>query len=264
MGDGVLGVTWAGHATALVAVDGLRILTDPALTPRLAHLRRHHAIEVDALAADIVLISHIHIDHLHLASLRLLTRDRHRRMTVVVPAGAAPLVRRAGFAAVIEVRVGDVVPFGSVGVEVVPAVHSGRRGPHRRIRTDAVGYVISGRAGSVYFAGDTDLFDSMVELAGADVALVPIGGWGASLGPGHLDAHSAVAATQLLAPRAVVPIHWGTYSPITARRGPPGWLARPADVFAAELATAGLDERLHLLEPGGRLLLPSPTPDAPG
>jgi L-ascorbate metabolism protein UlaG (beta-lactamase superfamily) len=252
-----LEVTWLGHATALVVVDGLRVLTDPALTPRVAHLRRHHLVDMATLEPDVVLISHVHMDHLHVPSLRLLTRDQRHGTTIVVPAGSGRLVRRAGFADVRETMVGDILRFGSVSVDTVPAVHSGARGPHSRVKVEAVGYVISGVGGSVYFAGDTDLFDAMANFAGIDVALVPIGGWGADVGPGHLDALSAVDATRLLDPRAVLPVHWGTYSPIGVRRGRPGWLARPAEQFGAHLAAAGLDERLRLLEPGGRLLLPS-------
>ena len=256
MGGPAIEVTWVGHATALVVVDGLRILTDPALTPRLAHLRRHHRVDVDALAPDVVLISHVHMDHLHLASMRLLTRDRARQVTAIVPVGAGRLVRRVGFAEVVETTVGDVRTFATVTVQTVPALHSGARGPHSRVRAPAVGFVIEGVAGTVYFAGDTDLFDAMVDLAGADVALVPIAGWGRTVGDGHLDAHTAVDATRLLEPRLVVPVHWGTYTPISARPGPPGWLARPAEEFAADLTAAGLGERLHLLEPGGRLVVP--------
>jgi len=255
-----LEVTWLGHATALVVVDGLRVLTDPALTPRVAHLRRHHAVDVSTLEPDVVLISHVHMDHLHVPSLRLLTRDPSREITIVVPAGAGRLVRQAGFAAVRETVVGDVLRFGTVAVETVPAVHSRRRGPHTRVTAEAVGYVVSGVGGSVYFAGDTDLFDAMARLSGADVALLPIGGWGATVGTGHLDALTAVDATRLLDPRAVVPVHWGTFSPINGRRGRPGWLARPAEQFAAHLAAAGLDDRLVLVEPGGQLLVPA-TPD---
>src|SRR3954463_9172758 len=111
MGGPALDVTWIGHATALVVIDGLRVLTDPALTPRLAHLRRHHPVDVDALAPDVVLISHLPLDHLHLGPLRLLTRDPARPVTIVVPAGSARLVRRAGFTTVHEARVGEAPRF---------------------------------------------------------------------------------------------------------------------------------------------------------
>ncbi len=72
----------------------MRILTDPALTARLAHLRRHHLVDVSELERpDLVLISHVHMDHLHVPSLRLLGRD----VPLIVPAGAATMLRRRGF-----------------------------------------------------------------------------------------------------------------------------------------------------------------------
>jgi L-ascorbate metabolism protein UlaG (beta-lactamase superfamily) len=244
-----LAVSWLGHATAVIDIGGVRFITDPALTPRLAHLRRHHLVDVDAVAgADVVLISHVHIDHLHLPSLRLVGARK-----VVVPAGAGRLLRGQRFTDVIETRVGDVATFGGVTVETVPAVHSSSRGPHTRVRAPAVGYVLSADRGSVYFAGDTDLFDAMTELSAVDVALLPIGGWGRSLGPGHLDPQRAATATGLILPRLVVPVHWGTYSPIGARGRAPTWLHRPAEQFAAAMDAAGHGDRLRLLEPGDRL-----------
>ena len=242
-------VSWLGHASALVELDGVRFLTDPALTPRLAHLRRHHAVDRESLRdIDVVLISHVHMDHLHIPSLRLLGD-----VDLVVPAGAGRLVRRLGFRNVIETIVGEQTTFGPVTVETVPAVHSSGRGPHSRIRAAAVGYVLRSPHGSVYFAGDTDLFDGMADLQSIDVALLPIAGWGASLGSGHLDPDRASAATGLIRPQMVIPIHWGTYSPLTLPGRRPRWLRAPAERFAAAMAAAGHGDRLRLLEPGGRL-----------
>ena len=136
-------------------------------------------------------------------------------------------------------------------VETVPAVHPAGRGPHSRINAPAVGYVLSSPHRTVYFAGDTDLFDGMGGLPPIDVALLPIAGWGPTLGSGHLDPTRAARATDLIRPQLVVPIHWGTYSPITPRRRPPEWLNRPADQFAAALAEIGQTDRLRLLDPGG-------------
>jgi L-ascorbate metabolism protein UlaG (beta-lactamase superfamily) len=244
-----LALTWLGHATVAIDIAGVRFVTDPALTPRLAHLRRHHVADLDAVAgADVVLISHVHIDHLHLPSLRLLDAP-----TVIVPEGAARLLQRQRFTDVVETRVGDVATFGAVTVLTVPAVHSPGRGPHSRVRAPAVGYVLSAGHESVYFAGDTDLFDAMTELAAVDVALLPIGGWGRSLGPGHLDPQRAARATDLIVPRLVVPIHWGTYSPIGVRGRRPAWLYEPAEQFAVAMDEAGHSGRLRLLDPGERL-----------
>jgi L-ascorbate metabolism protein UlaG (beta-lactamase superfamily) len=246
-------VSWLGHATVVVDIAGVRFVTDPALTPRLAHLRRHHLVDLDAVAgADVVLISHIHIDHLHLPSLRLLEAPM-----VVVPAGAGRLLRRQRFTDVVETKVGDVATFGGVTVQTVPAVHSPGRGPHSRVRAPAVGYVLSSPRDSVYFAGDTDLFDAMTELPAVDVALLPIGGWGRSLGTGHLDPRRAARATELIVPRLVVPIHWGTYSPIGVPGRRPTWLDRPAEQFAVAMDEAGHADRLRLLAPGERLEQPA-------
>ena len=107
-------------------------------------------------------------------------------------------------------------------------MHSGRRGPHTRIAVDAVGYVLRSDDGSVYFPGDTDLFRGMEALDAIDVALLPIGGWGQSVGEGHLDPARAVRATELVQPRMVVPIHWGTYSPIRVPHRPPRGSATPS------------------------------------
>ena len=74
-------------------------------------------------------------------------------------------------------------------------------------------------AGAVYFPGDTDLFPEMGSLAPVDAALLPIWGWGPTLGPGHLDPDGAVRATQLIEPRLVIPIHWGTYAPAGSAPG---------------------------------------------
>jgi L-ascorbate metabolism protein UlaG (beta-lactamase superfamily) len=242
-------ITWLGHASVLVELAGVRLLTDPALTPRLAHLRRHHHVDLDAVGKpDAVLISHVHADHLHLPSLRLLGHD----VTLVVPNGAADFVRRQGFHNAREVGVGDTVEIRGVSVTAVPAVHDARRGPHSRVSATPLGYVLRGRY-AVYFAGDTDLFPSMADIR-ADVALLPIWGWGRTLGPGHLDPVTAVQAMELVRPSVVVPIHWGTFSPVSVR-GVPAWLTRPLRQFEAELARTGATDRLRALAPGDSLVL---------
>jgi L-ascorbate metabolism protein UlaG (beta-lactamase superfamily) len=249
------GITWLGHASTLIELGGVRMMTDPAITPRLAHLRRHHEVDPAHLERpDLVLISHLHMDHLHVPSLRLLGDD----LELVVPAGAGSMLRRRGFGRIREVRAGDTVDVDGVRVEVVPAVHSARRGPHTRIAADAVGYVLRSDERSVYFPGDTDLFPQMTELGTVDVALLPIWGWGSHLGPGHLDPSGAARATELIDPGAVVPIHWGTYSPVAIRRSPPTWLRTPVELFEDRMAQIGARDRLHVVAPGGSFSLAIP------
>ena len=251
-------VRWLGHSCVTIEIGGLVVLTDPALTRRVAHLRRHHRIEPATIGQpDVILISHVHIDHLHLPSLRTFDRD----VTVVVPAGAEGLLRRAGFRDVRTTRAGDSLILGGVTIETVRAVHSRRRGPHSRVAADPVGYVLRAADVAVYVAGDTDLFAEMGTWDPIDVALLPIWGWGSTLGDGHLDPRTAAAAAALIDPEVVVPVHWGTYSPIGMRR--PAWLDVPAVRFRAELDALGGGETLRLLAPGDSLRRVVPTAGAP-
>ena len=239
-------ITWIGHATVLIEVDGHRILTDPILTRRVAHLRRRRPIpQIDPV--DTVLVSHVHMDHLHVPSLRQVTP----KANVVVPTGARPLVARLESAGVREVVLGDrFEPTEGVTVEVVHAEHLSGRGPHSRVKAEPVGYIIRAGGVAIYFAGDTDLFPGMSEFGPIDVALIPIWGWGPTLGEKHLTPVSAAEATTRILPVRVVPIHWGTYTPIQARRGSPPWLENPIAEFREQLAHVGLEDRLHVLYPG--------------
>jgi L-ascorbate metabolism protein UlaG (beta-lactamase superfamily) len=253
-------VRWLGHASALIEVAGVRVLTDPALTSRLAHLRRHHAVDVTAIGSpDVILISHVHIDHLHVPSLRLFDAA----VPIIVPTGAAGWLRRKGFRDVRETRAGATMELGAVVIETVPAVHPSSRGPHSRIAADAVGYIVRGGDVAIYFPGDTDLFEEMGRWDAIDLALLPIGGWWRTVGEGHLDPDRAARAVELIDPRHVLPVHWGTYSPIALGR--PAWLDTPAVRFRAELDAAGTGDRLRLVTPGETLVLPAPgrLPDAP-
>lgn len=248
-------VTWWGHATCTVEDSGVRILTDPLFARRLAHLRRRRG-EVpppEAAVADAVLVSHLHSDHLHLPSLARIAR-RAPGTRLVAPYGAAravPGLRRLGLS-ITEVEPGDEVAVGAVRVRAVPALHDGRRlplGPHR---SPALGYVISGAA-RTYFAGDTGLFDDMADAVGdVDVALLPVGGWGPYLGHGHLDAARAAEALTRIAPRAAVPVHYGTYWPIGMDGIRPHEFHAPGDEFVRHASRLAPAVAVHRLAHGER------------
>ena len=152
---------------------------------------------------------------------------------------------------VVELSPGDSTEVGGLTIGAVAALHDGRRYPFGK-EIAANGYTVTGSR-SVYFAGDTDYFEAMNEFAGADVALLPVSGWGAKVGPGHLDPEGAAAALSLLRPRVAIPIHWGTYAPLHWRvsgHQPP--LEDPAGAFAAAAARVAPDVEVRILQPGER------------
>jgi L-ascorbate metabolism protein UlaG (beta-lactamase superfamily) len=242
-------ITWLGHSTVLVELDGTRLLTDPALRARVAHLRRVTPVDAGMLhTLDGILISHLHYDHLDLPSLKHLGRS----VPVIVPRGAGRLLRRRRFERVVEVETGEEVEIGGLAVRATHADHEGSRGL-LGTEAPALGYVIRGSR-LVYFAGDTDLFEGMATLvSGLDVALVPIWGWGPSLGPGHLDPRRAAEALGLLRPRVAVPIHWGTYYPLRPGYSRPAFLRSAVQEFRGYAAELAPSVELRILPVGGSL-----------
>lgn len=254
--DRLPSITYLGHATVLVDLNGTRVLTDPLLFDRITFLRR----QVSSLAAhehadiDLVLISHLHHDHTDLRSLRALGELTR----LIVPLGSLDFFHRAGMRNVAEMAPGDTMHHGHVRIRCTPADHDGLRVP-RGPRAAAVGYVIeadypTGQTASVYFAGDTDIFPEMHGLVpDLDVALIPVWGWGPNLGPGHLTPQRAAEAVAMLAPRFVVPIHWGTYFPFGLGTIAPGTRrtqVEPPQAFEAALLALGVQTQLLHTPPG--------------
>jgi L-ascorbate metabolism protein UlaG (beta-lactamase superfamily) len=228
---GLARITWIGHSTVLIELDGVRLLTDPLLRSYVLHLRRVTARAAPPDDIDAILVSHAHYDHLDVKSLTQIGADR-----VLVPTGTAKRLR-GWLDDVVELGVGDEVQVGPVIVTATPAEHGSER---------AVGYLVSGSV-RVYFAGDTDFFEAMRDVAGLDLALLPIAGWGPRLPPGHLDPLRAAQALELLHPRVAIPIHWGTYTRIGLSRDE----AAPARLFAELAATHAPDVDVRVLPVGG-------------
>lgn len=262
-GPGVVRITWLGHASAVLDVAGVRVLTDPLLRRHAGLLRRRGAAPAPAVwsGADVVLLSHLHHDHAELGSLHLLDD---------VPVLTAPTnahwlrdheVRGAlGLAEGVWLSVGPrgshargAAPGAGVGVCAVPAVHGDRPMPHRP--NAANGFVLVAGGLRVWFPGDTEPYPEMArlpELAGGpiDLALVPVGGWGPRLSGGHMDPVQAARVCALVGARHAVPVHWGTLHAPVSRRLPPGWMDRAGAAFASAVEREAPGCRAHVLEPG--------------
>ena len=115
---------------------------------------------------------------------------------------------------------------------------------------ESLGYIVNG-SHSVYFAGDTDLFPEMSEMDGlVDVALIPVWGWGPTLGSGHLDPKGAAGAVQMIRPRVVIPIHWGTFYPIGLHWLLPSLLITPPLEFRKHVEELAPDVNVTIVQPG--------------
>ena len=242
-----LTIDFVGHSALVIELDGVRLLTDPATRARIGPLQRIVPVPTrrELAGIDAVLLSHLHWDHLDVPSLR----DLGRSTRIVVPAGAGAWMRGVGFADVVEIADGDAIDVGGLTVAAVPALHSGFR-PPLGPTAPAIGYVVRGSR-SVYFAGDTDLFEAMGALGDLDVALLPVWGWGPTLGRGlHMDPLRAAQSLRRIRPRAAVPIHWGTYWPHAMGRVFPERRVEPPAAFAEYASELAPDVRILPTEVG--------------
>jgi L-ascorbate metabolism protein UlaG (beta-lactamase superfamily) len=246
-------VTFVGHSTVLIELDGLRVLTDPVLRSRVGPLLRRGAPPGRGIGEnlDAVLVSHIHRDHADLPSLRRLDPA----VPVFAPPGAADFLERLGFTAVSELAPGGTAKVGDVTIAAVEARHRGGLRLFSRAR-EAVGFTLAGQR-RVYFAGDTDIFEGMGELGPElDLALLPVWGWGPTLGAGHLNPERAARAAALLSPRVAIPIHWGTLYPAGLAHLAPGRLRFPPHEFARWARRLAPQVEVRLLAPGEATTLP--------
>jgi L-ascorbate metabolism protein UlaG (beta-lactamase superfamily) len=254
-----LAVTWLGHATTLIELDGVRVLTDPILRNRVGPLRRIGARSSRAFVGEVdaVFVSHLHADHADLPSLRMLGGSR-----LFAPRGSRRWLASRGLPHAEELAVGEEVELAGVKLRATPALHDARRWP---LGPDAppAGLLLTGSQ-ACYFAGDTALYPGMAELAGrTDLALLPVWGWGRTVGPGHLDPVTAAQAVSLIAPRVVVPIHWGTLAPVwRMQRG--GDAGLPARRFAHLVASQTPRVETRLLAAGQRTEIAPPSCSAAG
>jgi L-ascorbate metabolism protein UlaG (beta-lactamase superfamily) len=238
-------ITYLGHASVLIELDGLKVITDPLLRPRILGALRRVAPPAAAehlAGTDLILLSHAHHDHLDTGSLRMIEGEP----PVLGPAPALRLARSVGLTGE-ALDVGSSSRHGAVTIEAVHADHDGRRMPWSR-DAQALGFVLRGPSGSVYFAGDTGVYEEMSDLGTVDAALLPVAGWGPRLPAGHMGPGEAADAVARIEPRLAIPIHWGSYERVGMRSG--GARDEPARRFCDQVGERSPGVRAVLLEPG--------------
>ena len=218
-----LSVSWIGHSTVLIEVDGKRFLTDPMFSERaspfgwVGPLRFDPpALTIEELPAlDGVLISHDHYDHLDMRSIVALNRPGLR---FFVPLGVGAHLEYWGVPPdqIEEMDWWEERMFRGIRIACVPSRHFSGRGLLNRNETLWAGWVLQGQRESAYFSGDTSMGPHFLEIGERygpfDIAMIEIAAYNQLWVDSHLGPEQAAQAFRLSQGRLLMPIHWGTFS----------------------------------------------------
>lgn len=219
-----LQITWLGHSTALIELDGKLILTDPVFGPRAAPVswagpKRFHAVPIEPEQLpplDLIVVSHDHYDHLDFPTI---SRLAHRQTQWVTSLGVGAHLEAWGVSPerITELGWWQEADIAGVHVTATPARHFAGRGPGTSGATFWASWALQGPRHSVWFSGDTGLWEEAFaeigeRFGGFDVSLIEIGAWHPSWGSIHLGPDNAVRAHQLVRAKTMMPVHWGTFS----------------------------------------------------
>jgi L-ascorbate metabolism protein UlaG (beta-lactamase superfamily) len=236
---GQTGVTWVGHASYVLRIGGLTVLTDPVWSRKIPGVRVRLTPPgvdwADLPRVDAVVISHNHYDHLDAPTIRRLPRDT----PILVPARLGRWFRRRGFERITELDWWESTQLDGVNFEFVPSHHWSRRSLTDTCDTLWGGWIIDTPTTTVYFAGDTGYGDWFAQIGkrhpDIDVALMPIGAYEPRwfMRPMHISPEEAVRACDALGARRMATMHWGTFV-LSAEP-----LLAPIEEAAKAWATAG-------------------------
>ena len=217
-----LRITWLGHSTVLIELDGKRLLTDPVWGERTSPFsfvgpQRWYAPPIavsDLPPIDVVLISHDHYDHLDAPTIERM-RDWETRFVTPLGVGAHLEYWGVPGARITECDWGDRVTMDALTIHCTEARHASGRHLFDQNATLWAGYALVGPSHRVFFSGDTGMFPELStigeELGPFDVTMVEVGAYHRSWPDWHMGPEQAVTAHRMLRGKVFLPIHWGLF-----------------------------------------------------
>jgi N-acyl-phosphatidylethanolamine-hydrolysing phospholipase D len=219
-----LRITWLGHASFLMQIDGLNVLLDPHLSKRASPFQKFGPARLvdaplsveDLPRIDAVLLSHDHYDHLDEPTVRALHKRFGSDITWVTPLAYVEWFGRRGITNVVELDWWQKTHIRTLRITATPAQHWTRRGWYAFERLWA-SFMIEGESASVYFAGDSGYCPAFKEIGaefgGCDVAIIPIGAYEPRwfMQSAHMNPEEAVQTFVDVRARTFIPMHWGTF-----------------------------------------------------
>lgn len=253
-----LQITWLGHSTALLEIDGKLVLTDPVFGPRASPVswmgpKRFHQppIEPEQLPPiDVILVSHDHYDHLDFPTV---SRLAHRETTWVTSLGVGAHLESWGVPAerIIELDWWQEADIRGLQIVATPSRHFAGRGPGSEVATHWASWALRGPVHSVWFSGDTGPWDEGFAEIGErfgsfDLAMIEIGAWHPSWGHIHLGPENALRVHEQLRAKTLMPVHWGTFSlALHAWDQPICHLLDLAETAGAQLVSPMMGQTVH-------------------
>jgi L-ascorbate metabolism protein UlaG (beta-lactamase superfamily) len=216
-------VTWLGHSTVLLELDGRRVLTDPVFGQRASPLsfagpKRFHPVPASVAELpplDAVVLSHDHYDHLCRPTMKVLAR---MQVPIVTALGVGAHLERFGVLPenIHELDWNEAVQVGGLRFTATPSQHFSGRGMNDRNKTLWASWVIQSERRKVFFSGDTGPTTQFEDIGRAhgpfDLVMLEVGAFHPSWGFIHLGPENALKAFAMLGGGTLLPVHWGTFN----------------------------------------------------